>query len=151
MRMSLSLRILAATAILLSAPAWAGPIEEVAEVAAKRGPSFSEGNLDAFMADFADNAVFTSSLTAFRSEGKPAIRAHFATLFQRYPQRQVLTRQIERRAYGNELVVSNAYQDQTYTEKSGTVMTSAVRATAVWVRIGGKWQIVETHVSRIPH
>lgn len=148
--MKTGLKLMAAATLLFNVSAWAGPLEEVSEVAVKRGQFFAEGNLDAFMADFADNSVFTSSLAAFRSEGKGAIRPLFANLFQRYPQRQALTRQLERRAYGNDLVVTNAYQDQTYTDKNGNVTTSAVRATSVWARIGGKWQIVDTHVSNIP-
>ena len=149
--MKTGLKVVAAAMLLFNASAWAGPLEEVAEAAAKWAPSYAEGNLDAFMAPFADNAAYTSALAAFRSEGKGAIRALFATLFHRYPQRQALTRHIERRAYGDDLVVANAYQDQTYTDKNGNVVTSAVRATAVWARIGGKWQIVDTHVSKVPH
>ena len=48
---------------------WAGPAEEIAEIGRQRTKAFVEGNLDAYTAAFADNAVATFSLTPFRVEG----------------------------------------------------------------------------------
>ena len=97
-----------AIAFALSAmmlPAWGGPAEEIAELNMKRGQAFSQGNAEAFVADLAENAVFISSRATFRIEGKPAIRAYFAGLFQTYPQRQSAGRQTMTRVFANDTVV----------------------------------------------
>jgi len=72
---------------------WAGPAEEVAALAQPRGQAFLEGNLEAWVSAYADNAVFHSAPSPFRIEGKPEIRAHFADLFRAYPERRVFTYQ----------------------------------------------------------
>jgi hypothetical protein len=88
------------TALLLGTSlAWAGPIEEVTELNAKRAKAFSEGNPDAYVADFADDGVFTPSLATFRIEGKQAIRDYFASIFRTYPQRQSVGRQVISRPF----------------------------------------------------
>jgi uncharacterized protein (TIGR02246 family) len=143
-----------ATALVLllgAIPAWAGPVEEVTELAAKRGQAFSEGNADAYVADYAEDGVFTSSRATFRIEGKPAIRAFFAGLFQTYPQRRSVSRQVTSRVYGNDtIVVVDAYADQVWVDRNGQTTTPAIRTSAVWVKIGGRWLTVDSHLSRVP-
>src|SRR5262245_15314609 len=112
-----SVQILAMVFCVAASSAWAGPAEEIAELNMKRGQAFSQGNAEAFTADFADNAVFTSSRSTFRVEGKNAIRAHFANLFQTYPQRQSSGRQVVTRFYANDTVaVVNSYADQSWVD-----------------------------------
>jgi len=50
----------------------AGPVEEVAQIAGPRNQMFEEGNADALVSAFADNAVLTSSLSGYRIEGEVA-------------------------------------------------------------------------------
>lgn len=45
----------------LAAESWAGPVEEVAQIAAPRSKIFEEGTAEGYAAAFADNAVLTSS------------------------------------------------------------------------------------------
>ena len=141
-----------ALVLLLGAiPAWAGPVEEVAELAAKRGQAFNEGNADAYVADFADDGVFTPSRATFRIEGKQAIRAFFAGLFQTYPQRRSVARQVMSRVYGNDtIVVVNSYADQSWVDRGGQTITTAIRASTVWAKVGGKWLTIDSHVSKVP-
>jgi len=145
---------LAAVMIVLllgASSAWAGPIEEVAELNAKRAKAFNEGSPDAYVADFADDGVFTPSLATFRIEGKEAIRSYFAGLFRTYPQRQSVGRQIISRVYANDtVVVVNGYSDQTWVDKNGHTMFRSLRGTSVWVKINGKWLTVEQDVSVVP-
>jgi len=132
-------------------PAWAGAVDEVAELIAKRAQAFNEGNPDAYAADFADDAVFTSSRAAFRIEGKQAIRAFFAGLFQTFPQRRSVGRQVMSRVYGNDtIVVVNGYADQSWVDKNGQTTTPATRSSTTWAKIGGKWLTVDFHVSKVP-
>jgi uncharacterized protein (TIGR02246 family) len=129
---------------------WAGPAEEVAQIAAPRVQALQDGNLDAYVAAYADNAVFQSSLTAFRIEGKEAIRAYFAQVFKLYPERRILTRQPAIRAYNDDLVVQNGYAILYLTDGNGHIATYHTRSSVTWAKLGGRWQIVDQHTSRLP-
>ena len=134
----------------IAAEAWAGPVEEVAQISGPRLQALQDGNVDAYVAAFADNAVFHSSLFPFRIEGKEAIRAYFSELFQLYPKRRVLQGQPIVRAYNDDLVIRNAYSVLYLTDQKGQVMTYATRSSVTWTKIGGRWQIVDQHTSRLP-
>ena len=131
--------------------AWAGAAEEVAEAAKQRTKAGQENNLDAFMAFHADNAVITASSTPLRIEGKDAIRAYTANLWQRYPTRATLGRHNVTRIYGNDTIaIVNGYGDQSFADRNGQISTATVRTTITWVKIGGKWLVVDVHASRMP-
>lgn len=129
---------------------WAGPAEEVAQMAAPRLQALADGNLDAYTAAFADNAVFHSALSAFRAEGKAAIRAHFVQVFAMYPKRSVLPRQVTTRVYNDDLVVTNSYSILYLTDQQGHMKTYPLRTSVVWAKLGGRWQIVDQHGSQLP-
>ena len=130
--------------------AWAGPTEEVLQIAKPRLQALQDGDLDAYTAAYADNAVFHSSLTAFRIEGKESIRAYFAELFKLYPTRHVFQRQPAIRAYNDDLVVQNGYAVLYLTDQKGQLATYHTRGSVTWAKIGGRWQIVDQHTSRLP-
>lgn len=147
-------RLIAAfsTLILMSVAAqvWGGPAEEVAQIAGPRLQAYQEGNLDAFVAAFADNAVFHSSVSPFRIEGKEAIREYFTEVFQTYPKRRVLPRQPSTRAYNDDLVIQNSYVVLYLTDQRGQLTTLPLRTSLTWAKVGGRWQIVDQHGSRLP-
>jgi len=149
MRKSIAM-LFALSLVALAADLRAGPVEEVAQIAAPRGKLFEEGTAEAYSAPFADNAVLTSSLSGPRIEGKDAIRAYFAQLFQLYPGRRLFTRQSVARAYNDDLVIQNGYFVTYWTDQKGDVTQLELRGSVVWVKVGGRWQIVEQHVSRFP-
>jgi uncharacterized protein (TIGR02246 family) len=132
------------------AQAWAGPAEEVAQLSRARGQAFEEGTPDTYSADFADNAALTSSFSAFRIDGKAAIQSYFAELFQLYPKRRVFVRQPAIRVYNDDLVVQDAYFALDLTNQKGDVTIFQVRSSVTWGKVGGRWQIVDQHVSRLP-
>ena len=136
--------------VALAAEVWAGPVEEVAQIAGPRLKAFQEGDVDAYAAALADNAVVNSSSSAFRIEGKEAIRAYFTEFFQMFPRRRFLVRQPVMRAYNDDLVVSNSYAAMNLTDSQGKVAAFHVRSSVVWAKLGGRWQIVDTHTSRLP-
>jgi len=136
--------------VVVALDSWAGPVEEVAQISGPRGKLFEEGTAEAYAAVFADNAVLTSSLSAYRIEGKEAIRAYFAELFQLYPGRRLFVRQPAARAYGDDLVVQNSYTALYLSDQSGKVTQFALRSSVVWAKIGGRWLVVDQHVSRLP-
>jgi hypothetical protein len=49
--------------------------KEIADINRKRAQAGAKGDADTFLADVADNAVFTVARAGFRIEGKEAIRA----------------------------------------------------------------------------
>ena len=49
--------------------AWAGAAEEVAATGQQVVAALEKGDIDSFIASWADNAVFTPSVQAFRVEG----------------------------------------------------------------------------------
>ena len=128
----------------------AGPIDEVAQIAGPRGQALQDGNVDAYVAAYADNAVFHSALSPFRIDGKEAIRGYFADLFQLYPKRRVILRQPVMRAYNDDLVIQDAYAVLYLTDQKGETMTYALRLSVTWARLGGRWQIVDQHGSSLP-
>ena len=115
-----------------------------------RGAAFESGNLDGWMAAFADNAVLQAFMSPFRVEGKDAIRAHFAQLFLMYPTRRTFVRQPTTRVYNDDLVVQDAYLIVYFTDQAGQTMATPIRSSTTWAKLGGRWQVVDTHVSRVP-
>jgi uncharacterized protein (TIGR02246 family) len=108
--------------------AWAGPAEEVAAIGQQTVAAFEKGDIDTYIVAFADNAVFTPSVQAFRVEGKAAIKSYFSALFETYPTRHVVFRQGSARVYANDtIVVTNAYSTLTLTDKSGNVSVHNLR------------------------
>ena len=137
--------------LAIATPAWAGPAEEVTDIINKRAQYFSEGNLDAWMATYADNANFLAARNPFRIEGKEAIRAFYTALFQNFPTRRTAARQLTLRAYGNDsTVVSNQYTQVNFVDKNGQATNLYLRNTITWVKMGGQWSIVDAHNSKLP-
>jgi len=136
--------------VSIAAEALAGPVEEVAQIAGPRLKAFQEGDLDAYTAALADNAVVNSSSSAFRIEGKEAIRAYFTELFQIYPRRRIFVRQSAMRAYNDDLVISNSYLALNVTDQQGKITAFQLRSSVAWAKLGGRWQIVDQHTSRLP-
>jgi uncharacterized protein (TIGR02246 family) len=131
--------------------AWAGPAEEIAELRRQAGQALAEGNVDAFVANFADNAIVTAFWAPFRVEGKAAIKGHFDTFVKIYPTRQALGRHALTRVYGNDTtVVSNGYEILYLTDRSGKFTEHHIRTSQTWVKVGADWKIVDQHVSRVP-
>jgi uncharacterized protein (TIGR02246 family) len=139
-----------AVLVLFAPVAGAGPAEEVAEVSRPRLQYLKEGNAEAYSAAYADNAVFHSSFSPFRIEGKEAIRAYFTELFRLYPKRETFIRHPMTRVYNDNLVISDSYAVLNWTEEEGDIETYNTRVSVVWCKVGGRWQIVEQHTSRLP-
>lgn len=130
--------------------AWAGAAEEVAATGQQVGAAFQKGDIDSFIAGWADNAVFTPSVQAFLVEGKAAIKSYFSTLFETYPTRHVVFRQGSTRVYANDtVVVTNAYSTLTLTDKSGNVSVHNLRNSTTWLKIENQWRIVDNHISEV--
>jgi len=134
----------------IAAKAWAGPAEEVAQIAGPRLQALIDGNADAYVAAFADNAVFQSTFSPFRIEGKEAIRMFFVELIQTYPKRRVFIRHPTMRVYNDDLVIQDGYAVLNWSNEKGEAKNYDTRYNSIWARVGGRWQIVDQHFSRLP-
>jgi uncharacterized protein (TIGR02246 family) len=138
-------------ALLVVTPAaWAGAPEEVAAIGQQTVAAFEKGDIDTFITGFADNAVFTPSVQAFRVEGKAAIKSYYSILFETYPTRHVVFRQGSMRVYANDsIVVTDAYSTLTLTDKSGNVSVHNLRNSTTWLKMDNQWRIVDNHISEV--
>jgi ketosteroid isomerase-like protein len=67
-----------------------------------------------------------------------------------FPRRRFLVRQPAMRAYNDDLVISNSYAAMNLTDQQGKVTAFHVRSSVAWAKLGGRWQIVDQHTSRLP-
>lgn len=130
--------------------AWAGAEEEVAQIVAQRNQFFNEGNLEAYMAGWADNGVYTPSLSPFRIEGKEALRAFYTGVFQTFPTRRFIVRQRSIRVYGGTTAVANMYFTLILVDREGKARTTHGRFSGTYVKLGDRWLAVDTHTSSLP-
>src|SRR5712692_9817479 len=120
--------------------AWAGAAEEIAEVGRLRTHAFSEGNLEARIGTYADDAVLTSARVPFRIEGKEALRGYYADLFRAYPTRRAVSQHVSTRVYNRDTTaVTNSYVNVTLVDRSGQTNTLYLRASLTWVKLDGRW------------
>ena len=148
-RFLISLVLALAVVLWTVAAAWSASDDEVAQVIAHRIQTFNDGNLDAFMATWADNAALTGG-APFRVDGKQAIQATMASLFQNFPTHRYVGRQESVRIYGDTTAVYNAYYTLTLVDRAGKATATNGRLTVVLVKLGGKWLAVDQHASPLP-
>jgi hypothetical protein len=84
-----------------------GAYEEVVQVATAREQAFQDGNLEALMEWLAEDAAVTAPASPFRIEGKEALKAYDADLFQAFPTRRIAVRQRTVRIYGTTAVIKH--------------------------------------------
>src|SRR5260370_35525785 len=90
-----------------SSSASVGPWEDIAQLMQQLDQTFDEGNLDAYMAPYAENAVFAPPNVPFRIEGKDALWAYYAGVMETFPTHRVSPRQTTIQIYdGRTAVVS---------------------------------------------
>jgi uncharacterized protein (TIGR02246 family) len=124
--------------------------DEVARVTSQRIQAFNEGNLEAFMATWADNATWFSVASPFRVEGKEDIQAGFAGLFQNFPTRRYLPRQQSVRVYGDTTAVVTAHFTLILVDRAGKATTTHGRISTTYAKLGGKWMVADQHASAVP-
>ena len=131
--------------------AWADPVKEVAELGPARAKAFNAGDVEGWTAAYAENASWYSQFSPYRIDGKPAIRAYLTELFSRYPgPRNFMINQPVFRAYGDNLVVGDGYYQLTLTDRAGKAFVTHARYSITWVKLDGRWQIVDQHNAPIP-
>ena len=130
--------------------AWAAAPEEIAQLRERFTQAFNAGDVEALSALFTDDVQFFSALQPFRIDGKEAVRAVWASLFQTFPTRTLIFRQPSTRVYGETTAVDNGYLHLVLSDPKGQATTIAGRYSTTYVKQGGKWGIVNLHGSRLP-
>lgn len=135
-------------AAVLPAAAWAQSegLKEIAQIAATRAKAYEQGDANGWAASYAENAVFMSSDSPFKIEGRTAIRAYFAEHFTMYPgARRYAVRQLAWRTYGDNVAAADGYYELTTTDRAGKRATAYGRVSVVYVKMDGSWQIIGQH------
>ena len=148
-------RLVKALALLLLFPlteiAVAEPEDEIAAISRTQSEAFAQGNVDWYLAAFADNAVLSPPGGVARAVGKEAIRAGLVHFFQTFPTRESIPSEAMVRIYNNGTVaVRNEMRDETLIDRDGKATTQKTRFSQVLVREGDRWLVVEQHNSRVP-
>ena len=140
--------------LLLFAPtanAVAGPEEEIAEVAKAQSVAFTQGNVDWYLAAFADDAVLSPPGGVARAVGTKAIRSGLAQFFQNFPMRESVPSEAMIRIYNNGTVaIRNELRDETLVDRDGKTTIQKTLFSQVLLKAGDRWMIVEQHNSRVP-
>lgn len=149
--MNKALAGLLVSGLLVITPALAGPLEEVAAFGAPRAKAFMAGDVKGWTDAYADNATWYSQFSPYRLDGKAAIQAYLVDFFNRYPgPRNFSIHQPTARAYGENLVVGAGYYQLTLTDKAGKTHISHARYSITWLKLDGRWQIVDQQNSPVP-
>jgi len=130
--------------------AWAGAPEEIARLVKEWVQAYNDGKVEGIRAQYADNAHLTSPWTPFRAEGKEAVVGAFAGAFQTFPTRMLTLRQPSIRVFNDATAVANGYFQVTLIDPKGQASTRFGRYSLTYVKLGGKWLIVEQHASVLP-
>jgi len=133
-----------------SAVVSAGSVDEVAQVDQQAIQCFNDGDLDKCVSLYADDAASTAALAPFRMDGKGALQANYAATFQAFPTRRFIPRQTAIRTYGDNTGVLNRYYTATLVDRAGNATTLHGRQSVTFVKVGGRWLIVDVHTSRLP-
>ena len=140
-----SLIVVLATAVGASGAAQ----EELAKNRVELLQALQAGDMDRLGALYAEDAHYTPATSPFRRDGRDEIKALWAGVFQRYPTRRFVIRQISVRIYGT-TAVETGYFDFGASDRVGTVVNLSGRYSATWIKFGDKWMIVDHHVSQLP-
>lgn len=133
----------------LSSTAPSGDRDEIIRVATAREQALQSGDLDALMAWFADDAVLTVPASPTRIEGKNALRAYYANLFEVFTKIRINMQQRSVRVYGTAGVINGEFT-MTRTDREGKETTMRGRLSVTHVKFGNRWLVVDQHSSPAP-
>jgi uncharacterized protein (TIGR02246 family) len=130
----------------------AGPEDELAAVAGEQSEAFTQGDLERYLAVFADDAVLSPPGGPVpRIVGKSAMRTAMTAFFAAFPTRQSVPREVILRLYNNGTVaIRNELRDEMLVDRAGKSTAQKTRFSQVLLKIAGRWLVVEQHNSRVP-
>src|SRR5260370_30839014 len=101
-----------------SSSASVGPWEDIAQLMQQLDQTCNEGNLDAYMAPYAENAVFAPPNVPFRIEGKDALWAYYAGVMETFPTHRVSPRQTTIQIYDGRTAVESRYDHAVFVDRN---------------------------------
>ncbi|HWE76030.1 MAG TPA: nuclear transport factor 2 family protein [Stellaceae bacterium] len=128
----------------------AEPVVEVAQLMQQLDQNFNAGNLDAYMAPYADDAMFSPPNVPFRIEGKDDLRAYYAGTMQAFPTHRVTPRQTAIHVYDGRIAVVSRYNDAMFIDRNGHVTNFFLRQSYTWIKQPSGWSLIEQHYSTLP-
>ena len=117
--------------------------DEIAYLLDMHRADYLRGDADAWAALYAEDAVFTGFQRSMA--GRQAIREYFAQVFKDFPNRSVNVSSSKVRVYkerATPTVVLNVEDTGSRIDASGRQVPLNARESLIWVKIQGKWLIV---------
>ena len=125
--------------------------DEIARLLEKHKGDFLKGDADAWAALYAEDATFIGGQRNLQS--RRAIRDSFAQGFKDFPTRTANESNIRIRVYNeatnSPTAILNGDVKSTRTDASGRLVNANNRESLVWVKLQGKWLIVNHQNSPI--
>jgi uncharacterized protein (TIGR02246 family) len=125
--------------------------DEIARLLEKHKGDYLKGDADAWAALYAEDATFIGGQRNLQS--RRAIRDSFAQGFKDFPTRTANESNLRIRVYNeatnSPTAILNADNKSTRTDASGRLVNANNRESLVWVKIQGKWLIVNHQPSPI--
>lgn len=135
---------LAAAVLMISAPAFAGPLEDAHAALDGWAADYSSGNLDALMRSYWPDATVFGARMADRADGSDAIRRYYAETKRAGEQVRIGRRHSI--VLGPDAVLIDGYYEVSRIE-GGTPVSSFERFTMLFTRRGSAWGIAHQHSS----
>lgn len=131
--------------------AWAGTPEEITQLVQEWAKAYNEGKIEVIRAQYADNAHLISPWTSHLLKGKEAVEGGYAGAFKAFPKRTLTLRQQPAiRVFNGSTAVASGDFQVTVTDSKGQASTRSGRYSATYVKLEGKWRIVDQHASFLP-
>ena len=144
---AISLLALTTLVLLMTASAQtektSGVAQEITRLLEMHRADYLRGDADAWAALYAEDAVFTGFKRSMA--GRQAIREYFAQVFRDFPTRTVTVISSRIRVYNESAtptVLLNVEQTGSRADASGKQVDFSARESLTWVKIHGKWLIV---------
>jgi uncharacterized protein (TIGR02246 family) len=125
-------------------------MKEIVQLTEEWIQAYNGGKSEGIGAQYAQDGHLISPWTPFRVEGRKAVAEAFAGGFQAFPKRTLVFRQPAIRVYNETTAVANGYFHATVTNHEGQSSTRSGRFSITYVKLEGKWQVVEYHGSLLP-
>ncbi len=128
---------------------WADAETELRSVMAQHRQAYHQGNLDAIMTFFADDALYVPC-GAERIIGRDAIRTFYEHVFRNTAQRQIEVADPIIQIYRDHTAVSFTHYVATTVSADGRTTTKRKLVTVTRVKRDGQWFILSEHHAALP-
>lgn len=122
-------------------------IEQINQLLQQYARYWNEGNIEALIDLYAEDAQLFCPFTPFRADGKETIRSVLEAMMQVVSKR-ILIHQPSTRVYHRTTIILTNYNS--LVDENGRIGNEQTQNSQTWVKQGEQWLMVNHHVS-FPH